>query len=357
MVKDLNIQNIYIMTIFRLKKKVTLNKENKENITISLKKELNTKNKELENKIFENIQEPVKFTALKKMLQDIYNFDESIQSATLDIISCYLKGQKILYTEAKTYCEHYLFKLIIPTIFISAICSVVSGIFKDYEYASIAVCILAAINSFLLSLINYTKLDAKAEAHKITAASFDKLQSICEFNSGKILFSQLNYNKPINTDDKDLDDNKDNKDNKDTTDIKDYAAIDLIEEIETKVYDIKEKNQFILPEYIRYSYYEVFSTNIFAEVKKKRNEEILKINNLKNLINECVDIKKIMLLPGNEELKELLKEKEFEKDEALNDLIKFRDEYLSIDNEYKEQIDYLINQTKNSNNCWKWFRV
>lgn len=300
------------------------------------KRKLNIKNKELENKFFENIQEPVKFVDLKKMLQDIYNFDESIQSATLDIISVYLKGQKILYTEAKTYCENYLFKLIIPTIFISAICSVISGIFKDYTYASISVCVLAAINSFLLALINYTKLDAKAESHKITAASFDKLQCICEFNSGKILFSQLNNN------------NNDNKD---------YSAIELIEEIESKVYEIKENNQFILPEYIRYSYYEVYSTNIFAEVKKKRNEEILKINTLKNLINECVDIKKIMLLPGNEELIELLKEKEAQKEEALDDLITFRDEYLSIDKDYKEQVDYLILQTKDSTNCWKWFRV
>jgi len=354
MVKDLIVYMIYIMTIFRLKKKIsTVNKDDKNdkddkddktqvNEKVKPKKrELTEKNKELENKIFENIQEPVKFNALKKMLQEIYNFDESIQSATLDIISCYLKGQKILYTEAKTYCEHYLFKLIIPTIFISAICSVVSGIFKDYNYASITVCILAAINSFLLALINYTKLDAKAEAHKITAASFDKLQSICEFNSGKILFSQLNYNKPVTNE----------------NDSKDYAAIDLIEEIETKVYDIKEKNQFILPEYIRYSYYEVFSTNIFAEVKKKRNEEILKINNLKNIINECIDIKKIMLLEGNEEYKELLKEKEDQKEDALDDLIIFRDEYLSIDKDYKEQIDFLIDNTKNSTNCWKWFRV
>ena len=49
---------------------------------------------------------------------------------------------------------------------------------------------LASINagiSFLLAVVNYLKLDAQSEAHKISAHQYDKLQSICEFSSGSLL--------------------------------------------------------------------------------------------------------------------------------------------------------------------------
>jgi len=39
---------------------------------------------------------------------------------------------------------------------------------------------------------------------------------------------------------------------------------DLVDKIETKVNEIKEINQFILPEYIRYHFSKLYSTNIFT---------------------------------------------------------------------------------------------
>jgi len=42
---------------------------------------------------------------IDKMLKDTFNYKESNGSMICDIIAMYLKGQKILYTEAKTLCE------------------------------------------------------------------------------------------------------------------------------------------------------------------------------------------------------------------------------------------------------------
>ena len=122
---------------------------------------------------------------------------EGQMSTTLDIINIYLRGQKILYLESKNYCEFYLYRLMLPAIFISSVCSVISGAFKDYMYSSIIVSSLTALNSFILSIITYLKLDAQAEAHKTSAYSFDQLQSLCEFTSGKVLLSN-NKNIPDN---------------------------------------------------------------------------------------------------------------------------------------------------------------
>ena len=56
----------------------------------------------------------------------------------------------------------------IPAIFISSASSVVSGIFYDNTTAVKIVSATSAANTVILSLVNFYKLDAKAEAHKMT---------------------------------------------------------------------------------------------------------------------------------------------------------------------------------------------
>jgi hypothetical protein len=288
---------------------------------------------EYQKKRFENLEKPLKFIETKKILQESYNYEEMIQSTTLDIVSTYLKGQKILYIEAKTYCEQILYGLMLPTIFISAACSVISGVLKDIKYSSIVVCILAAINSFMLAIVNYLKLDAKAEAHKISASSFEKLQSICDFNSGRVLFT-----------------------NEHTVEEEKLDAMRLMNDIELKVKEIKEKNQFVLPEYIRYKFPILYSTNVFAEVKKKQNDEIILINDLKNEINNCLDLEKKSV--NDPSLKSELEKAKEEREKVIEKIIKNRDEYLKIDKDFKDEIDKHINENLNNRcNPCKWFRV
>ena len=48
-----------------------------------------------------------------------------------------------------------------------------------------------------------------------------------------------------------------------------------MDEIQTKVMEIKESNQFVLPESIRYRFNEIFTTNVFTLVKEIQNDEII----------------------------------------------------------------------------------
>jgi hypothetical protein len=206
------------------------------------------------------------FKDVKNIIADIYDDDTKMQSTALDIISLYLKGQKTLYTESKVYCEYYLYRLMLPTIFLSTASSVISGNASNYEYSSLIVSIMTAFNSFVLTIVTYLKLDAKAEAHKTTAYSFEKLESSCEFNSGKILLS--NNVKDVN-----------------------YIS-DYLSNIETQIQEIKEKNQFMIPEDVRFRFKNIYSINIFAEIKKIRTDELVLINRLKVTMNEQVDLQK-----------------------------------------------------------------
>lgn len=115
---------------------------------------------------------------------DDYNV---IFSNALDILAIFLKGQKIIYIESKTYCQDILNKLMLPAILLSVLISVFSMVFNNYTYGPIIIACIAGCNSFLLSMISYLKLDAKLESHRISSYKFDKLQTLCEFNSGKLL--------------------------------------------------------------------------------------------------------------------------------------------------------------------------
>ncbi len=185
-------------------------------------------------------------------------FEEQNHSAILDVIAVYLKGQKILYTEAKTLCEQRLNYLMLPAIFITAICTILSLVLKDQAVGPTLVSSLNGLNAFLLALINYLKLDARAEAHRTSAYKFDKLQSQTVFSSGKVLF--------INDEETNI--------------------VTLISSIEKEVQEIKESNQFVLPEKIRYNYPLLYSTNVFARVKEIMYQETREINKLKDILND-----------------------------------------------------------------------
>jgi len=127
----------------------------------------------------------------------------TILSNHLDIIASYLSCQKILYMEASHYTSTWLNLLMIPTIIITSGCSVLSGAeTSDYLSQSHSIITystlisgLTAFSTLLLAIINYLKLDAASEAHKISSHQYDKLQSQTEFLSGNtLLFSASSFN-------------------------------------------------------------------------------------------------------------------------------------------------------------------
>ena len=204
-----------------------------------------------------NPDNTITYKQVNDILRDSYNFDESITSTSLDILALYLKGQKIIYTEAKTLCEKRLNTLMLPAIFISAVCSILNFILKDYSNGTIIISGLNAANSFILSIINYLKLAEKSQNHLMAAQRFHNLESRIELKSGRSLFFG------------------------NTVDIE-----KTLEEIEREIKEIQSSDQFIVPEAIRYRYPKIYSSNLFSLVKEIKNSEMLIINKLKSAVQD-----------------------------------------------------------------------
>jgi hypothetical protein len=200
------------------------------------------------------IKDIADFRKYYKSIKGAYHGDVSYESITLDLIAIYLKGQKLLYIESKTFCEQCLYHLMLPAIFISAVCTVISVSLKDYQWGSILVASLAGFNSFILSVVTYLKLDAKSEAHRTSSYQFDKLQTQCEFHSGRSLLVKEQ--------------------------IQDETISNFVKGVEKKVVEIKDVNQFVIPELIRHRYSTIYGTNVFAIVKKYKTDRMLQAQRL-----------------------------------------------------------------------------
>lgn len=198
--------------------------------------------KEVENKILDN-----------------YFDDRTGWSSSLDIIGSYLRGQKLIYMESKSYCENKLNRLMMPSIFLSTAATVLSSIVKEYYWGAYLIASVNGIIAFLLALVSYLKLDAAAEAHKITAHQYDKLQTKIEFLSGQTLLFDNTKRETIEQE---------------------------LENVKKKIEEIKETNQFIVPKKIRTLYPIMFNTNVFLIIKKIDDITKKKINKIKDLKNE-----------------------------------------------------------------------
>lgn len=201
---------------------------------------------------------------IEKKINQYYSVEDIDNQFTseIDILTTYMKGQKNVYVQSKNITQWKYNCLMLPTLIISCFITISTPFVGCDDIRSSIVTGLNAIIAFLISIINFCKLESSTQSFFHLASQYDKLETILELTNGRLLVT-----------DDDLD--------------KKRIVIDKINEIEQKILELKDTNLFLIPEEIKSLFPIICHINIFSFIKKMQNyrhELTVKLCDIKNEI-------------------------------------------------------------------------
>ncbi len=225
---------------------------------------------------------------IERSVEKYYYESENTRSTELDVLITYAKGQKNLYISAKNATQFKLNCLLIPSLLITSAIAIFAPFIQSLSWSGGFFSGLNAITTLFISLANYLKLESSVELFHITANQYDQIETSLEFVSSKLLF--------INTESE-----------------KSRIILHHIQEVETKIGDIKHSNLPFVPDEVKSLFPIICNINIFSFIKRMeiyRKTLVIKLKDVKN------EIRYIIYMRKKREFEKKEAHVQFEKEEA-----------------------------------------
>ena len=307
----------------------------------------------------------ISFRKLKRKIHRQYDMNIVHKYSTaLDVFVRYIQCYHILYSESSYYCNCKLNMFMLPCMFLSTTCSVMASFKFNKIRETLLLSILNGIIAFLLAIINYLKLDANAEAHKISAYQYSKLKAQIEFSSGEILLQDNDpflsdnhyvtqqikqwekHNKTILSNEVFEKERSRKYDELMSLKIqKEKLFIEKVEKImvgiKESLKNIEDNNHFALPKHIINKYSTICNMNIFLYIKSIDTYKNVLLNDLRNVKNEIRFYNKYMqknTLQSNNTIKDKYVQLYKRKNHLLRDFFELNKGYTLIDSMLQQEI-------------------
>lgn len=272
----------------------------------------------------------------EKHFNKFYYYDKS-QSNKLDILLTFIKGQKHLFSHCSSVCKHKMNCIMIPTLIISSFNTIFTPFFNDSLWINNVSAGLNSIILLLLSMMGYFKYEASSESFFQISKQYDRLETAIKLMHSSIYFNNhMDFDLSIQ--------NPSPMPNGSTLSKKilDKHYNDKIIAIENRLNEIKESQQFGIPNETRTLFPIIYHINIFTLIRKMdnyRNQLLFKFRTISH------EIKNIVMIPITENqdhnkdqtrLNALYKVKTQIKDELYNTL----NVYGNIEDIFSREISY-----------------
>lgn len=260
----------------------------------------------------------------------------------IDILTTFMKGQKNLYIQSRNVTQWKYYCLMLPTLIISCFITVTTPFIKCENRQTGIVSGLNAIIALLISLINFLKLESTTQSFFLLANQFDKLETMLELTNGKLIILENEEEKK-------------------------KLVLKRINEIEQKIFELKDTNEFLIPEEIKVLFPVICHINIFSFIKKMqsyRNDMIKQLQNVKNEINYILHKWKKQSRTSRDNSKNDFFSMNYEKerkrldylhdlkDRIKNDISEYRNVYSHMDEIFTREIKLAEHKT---NSCGVWY--
>ena len=201
------------------------------------------------------------FKDVEKIVEKSFNFDQNKFIGELDVLTTFIKGQKNLYIVSKNIYQWKLNLLMIPSLLLTCFITIVSPIIECHEFYSGFITALNAIVALLLSLINYYKLEASTEMFFQMANHYERLETILDLASSKLVFIENKREKK-------------------------EVVVQTIRDVEDKIIEIKDSYSFLIPNEVKKLFPLVCHLKIFFFIQKMENFRTNLISRLRDIKNE-----------------------------------------------------------------------